>query len=119
MAIARRTAPGDGVPQPALPMPVAVLVNSPLLAEHLVATSFADGGARIPGSVKIENIGTAFRVTVYDHDAGLRLVASGPTLEEALETVEVFLGDATAPWEVDRYLTEQAAKRKPKGKKKS
>lgn len=115
MAVQRRTAPSDKVPPPPLPAPLVVLVNSPLLSEHIVATKYDDGLVRVPGSFKVENIGSAFRVTVYDHDAGLRLPVTGPTLESALEEVEVLLGTADAPWEIDRYLSEQVAKR---GKKK-
>lgn len=115
MAVQRRSAPSDKTPPPPLPVPLAVLVNSPLLAEHITATKFEDGLVRVPGSFKVENIGTAFRVTVYDHDAGLRLPVTGPTLEEALQEVETILGVPDAPWEVDRYLSEQVARR---GKKK-
>lgn len=116
MAVRRRSAPSDKVPPPPLPMPMAVLVNSPLLAEHLVVTKYDDGTVRVPGSFRVENIGSAFRVTVYDHDAGLRLPCTGPTLEEALEQVEVMLGTPDAPWEIDRYLSEQVAKRTKKKK---
>lgn len=116
MAVQRRNAPSATAPAPQLPLPMAVLVNSPLLAEHITLTRYEDGTARTPGSFKVDNLGTAFRVTVYDHDAGLRCPVTGPTLEEALEAVEVMLGTIDAPWEVDRFLSEQNAKKKPKKK---
>jgi len=117
MALRRNKPPGAGEPPPALLAPDDVFGEGSLLAQWLSATKYEDGTVRIPGSVRIENLGASYRVTVYDHDAGLRLPCSAPTLSEALGSVEQLLGVVDAPWEVDRYLTEQVAKRQPKKRK--
>jgi hypothetical protein len=117
MAVKRRLAPGQAGPQVPLPQPEIVLCGCSLLAEHITATTFEDGAPRVPGSFKVENMGTHFRCTVYDHDAGLRLPVTGPTLDEAFAGVEKLLAAIDAPWEVDQYLTGKV-KQRPKPKKK-
>ena len=114
----RRQPPaGAGAIAPALPATSVVLSKFVLLREFLTATSYEDGSARTPGDLALRNRGVAFEITLYDPDAGLRLPVRGPTLDDALTLAEKLLGVETAPWEVDRYLTEQLAKRK--GKKKA
>jgi hypothetical protein len=116
MALKRRTPPSDKTPPLALYAPYDVLGEGTLLAEHLSATMYDDKTIRTPGSIRIENMGPVYRVTVYDHDAGLRLAVSAPTVSDALEIIEQHLGAADAPWEIDRYLSEQASKRVKKKK---
>lgn len=113
----RRQAPTqDAIPE-ALPAPTSVFGEGSLISEFLSATQYDDGTLRVPGSIRIENMGKSYRVTVYDHDAGLRLAVSAVCVDEALNDIEVLLGAADAPWEVDRYLSEQVAKRGKKKKK--
>lgn len=117
VAVLKRTGRGTGEAPPALQLADSGTLIGPLLAEHIAATKYEDGTVRVPGSFKVENVGSAYRVTVYDHDAGLRLACSGPVLADVYELIEIALGTADAPWEVDRYLTEQIAKRTPRKKK--
>jgi len=119
MAVIRRQAPGQGTPAVQLVMPTDADGPGPLLAEHCCVTKYGDGSPRVPGSYKVENIGTAYRVTVYDHDAGLRLPVSGATLAECMGDIEVHLGAVDAPWELDKYLTGLIAQRPKAPKKKT
>jgi hypothetical protein len=105
MALRRRTPPAAKATLPPLPAPYDVFGPGSLLAEHLSATSYEDGSARTPGSMALRNKGACYEVTVYDHDAGLRIAVVGPTVEQALAQVEVLLAVPDAPWVVDDYLT--------------
>lgn len=117
MAVKRRQAPGQQSEVIPLQKPIAVMAGQENLADHITCVKYDDGTVRVPGSYKVENMGTHFRVTVYDHDAGLRLPVTGPTLEEAFANVETLLEATDAPWEVDQYLTSKV-KQRPKPKKK-
>jgi hypothetical protein len=107
--------PGDAV-VPALPSASVHWPKLPALREFLTATKYDDGTPRTPGYVTVRNRVSTFEVTVYDVDGCCRLSSRAGKLDDALSLVEQLLGVEDAPWEPDRYLTEQAAK-VPKKKK--
>lgn len=106
----------EGVPIPALSMESKVLEKYPLLREFVSATAYEDGSMRMPGSLRLENKIICYQITLSDPDAGMRVSVSAATLDDVLKGVERLLGAPEAPWEVDRYLTEQLQKKKPKKK---
>lgn len=113
--IKRRTPLAEPVPLPALPATSKVLAKCPLLCEFLSATAYEDGSARQPGYVTLRNRVIEWELTLYDPDAGARVALRARTLDDVFATAEVLLSSAEAPWEPDRYLMEQLA-RKPKKK---
>jgi len=118
MGIKRRNPAGVEQVAAQLAAPVGVFERWTAIAEFLSEVKYEDGTIRLPGSVRIENVRTCYRVTLYDPDAGLRLPFAGATVEGCLDELERLLRVVDAPWEVDQYLTRQAAQR-PKAKKKS
>lgn len=116
--VKRRQPPaGAGAIMPALAATSVTLAKFTLLREFLTATQYDDGAPRTPGDLALRNRGVAFEVTLYDPDAGLRLPVRAATLDDVLALAEKLLGVESAPWEVDRYLTEQLGKKK--GRKKA
>lgn len=106
----------ENVPIPALPGDSQFFAKLPLLREFLSVTAYDDGSMRTPGSYRFENKLICYQITLYDADAGMRLPVSGATMDDVLKATERLLGAPDAPWEVDRYLTEQLAKKsKEKG----
>ena len=57
-----------------------------------------------------------YELTLYDLDSGTRLPVRAATLDEVLAAAEKLLGVENAPWEIDRYLTEQLAGKNKKKK---
>jgi len=117
MAIKRRNPAGAESVPAELAAPIGVFEQYPAIAEFLSCIKYDDGTIRVPGSIRIENIRTCYRVTLSDPDAGLRLPFSAATVEDALKELERLLGVTEAPWEEDKYLKSQLAQR-PKQKKK-
>jgi len=117
MGIKRRTPAGVEAIPAELAAPIDAFGQWPMIADFLSATKYDDGTVRLPGSVRIENIRTCYRVTLYDPDAGLRLPFAAATVEACLTQLEALLGVEDAPWEVDQWLAKQAAQR-PRAKKK-
>lgn len=111
----------EDIPLPPLSLESKFFDKLPRLREFLIVTAYDDGSVRVPGSFRMENKIIAVMVTLYDPDAGLRLAVSGATIDDALKTADTLLGAPDAPWEVDRYLTEQLLKKKKNtaGKSKS
>lgn len=106
----------ENVPIPALPGDSKLLEKLPLLREFLSVTAYDDGSMRQPGSYRFENKLICYQITLYDADAGMRLPVSGATIDDVMKAAERLLGAPDAPWEVDRYLTEQLQKKsKEKG----
>lgn len=103
-----------GTPPPALPAVSTTLAKLPLLREFLTATAYDDGSIRTPGYVWLKNTGAVFEITCFDPDSGTRLPVRAATLDELLSAVEKLLGAEAAPWEADRYLTEQLTKKRRK-----
>jgi len=117
MGIKRRTPAGVESTPAELAAPIVLFAAYEKIAEFLSSIKYEDGTPRLPGSVRIENVRTCYRVTLYDPDAGLRLPFAGATVEACCDELEKLLGVIDAPWEVDQWLTKQAAQR-PKSKKK-
>jgi len=101
----------ESVPIPALGMESKLLEKPPPLPEFVSATAYEDGSIRTPGSFRFENKLICYQITLYDADAGMRLPISAGTLDDVFKAVERLLGAPDAPWEVDRYLTEQLSKK--------
>lgn len=103
--------------KPALPSASTMMAKSPALREFITATTYEDGTPREPGYFTLRNRGFTFELTVYDPDSGTRLAVRAPKIDDVLSMTEQLLGVEEAPWEQDRYLTEQLEGRK-KGKRK-
>lgn len=105
MAIRRRPPTSDKAPPAPLPAAYDIFGPNSMVAEHLSATTYDDGGIRTPGQMRVAQRNGLYEVTVYDLDAGLRLPVTGPTIRACLDQLELFLGAQDAPWVVDDYLT--------------
>lgn len=114
MPIRKRVVDPMTLAAPAAPHATSYLVLSPLLIEFASATSYEDGTARVPGYFTVRVRGTEWECTLYDPDAGARLPVRAPTVDDMMVAVELALGAQEAPWEQDRYLMEQLAKRPKK-----
>lgn len=113
----RRAAPQGGLPVvPALPATSVMLGKLPLIREFLSATAYDDGTMRTPGYYTFRNRGHSYELTLSDPDSGMRLVARGPDIDKTFSLAETLLGTEDAQWEIDRYLTEQLEKKRPKKK---
>lgn len=116
MPVKKRQALGlEGVAPLPLPLESAVLKKFPRVLEFLIATAYDDGTVRTPGSLRVDNKLLWLTITLYDADAGMRLPCTGSTFDDALSLAEKLLGAEEAPWEVDRYLTEQLQRKVKKG----
>jgi hypothetical protein len=62
----------------------------------------------------IRTLGTQWCVTVFDPDACARLDCRATAIDDALLLAEKLLGAEEAPWEIDGYLQEKAAKQTKK-----
>jgi hypothetical protein len=80
----------------------------------MVATVYDDGSDREPGKLSLEVYGTSWSLTLRDPNTGLRLAVRGEELDKVLLLAEQLLGVEEAPWERDKYLTEQLAKKSKK-----
>lgn len=116
MAIKRRSAAPENMVLPALSSDSMIMKKIPLVMEFLTATAYADGLQRTPGYYTVRNRLVEFEATLYDPDGGVRLVVRHREYDRMWFAVEALLGAEDAPWEPDRYLMEQAAK-KPKKKR--
>lgn len=110
----RRTPPAAGLPALPLDDNSKVLAKLPLIREFLSATAYEDQSPRQPGYLTLKNRGGSYEITVYDPDAGLRCAVRAMTLDDVFAAAELLLGASDAPWEVDRWLTDQLAKNRKK-----
>jgi hypothetical protein len=112
----KRIAPAVGteVIRPALPGTSLLLAKLPTLREFMTATAYDDGTARTPGYLWFSNRGTMFEVILFNPDSGSRLPVVAPTMDEVLAAVETVLKLPEAPWQPDRYLSEQLTKKTKK-----
>lgn len=110
----RQPAVAGGTVLPALPSVSTLLAKLVNLRAFCSETSYDDGSPRQPGYFTFRNRVTVYEVTVYDPDSGTRLVVRGPDWDKTFLSVEQLLGAADAPWEMDKYLSEQLAKRSRK-----
>jgi len=83
----------------------------PRLREHLTCLAYDDGTIRTAGYIWVKTTATQWVITVFEPDACARMDVRGTTLDDTLTLVEKLLGAEDAPWEVDTYLQEKAAKR--------
>lgn len=81
------------------------------LREHLTATAYDDGTIRDPGYMWIKTTLTQWVITIFEPSACARLDVRGPTLDDTLLLVEKLLSAEEAPWEIDSYLQDKAAKK--------
>jgi hypothetical protein len=88
------------------------LSKFPEIVAHLSQCRFEDGTPRQTGTVTIRTQGTLWKAEARDFDSGARLVAVANSLDDVLALLDLLIGSDTAPWEPDRYLQEQANKRK-------
>jgi len=114
MGIKRRAVALKQQPLPELSRESTILKKCPALMEFLTATQFDDGSCREPGYYSMRNRGASFELTIYDPNAGLRLPVNAATHDACFAMVEQHLGVDEAPWQVDRYLAEQCAKKSKK-----
>lgn len=82
------------------------------LVEHCAMRQYDDGEPRETGWVTIKTIGAAWCVQVKDPDACVSFTSIADTLDKALETAALLLACDEAPWEQDRFLTQQKAGKK-------
>lgn len=110
----KRRVPAEGgiTSLPSLPSTSVILSKFKLLREFITATAYEDGGYRVPGYFWFMNRSTSFECILFDPDSGARLPCRGATIDEVLALVETLLGTENAPWEMDKYLSEQLSKRK-------
>lgn len=106
------------VPQSELSRESKLFARLPRLAEYLTRVSYDDGSPRVPSYYTLRNRGASFEVTVYDPDSGGRLPVNGATLDEAFLALEKLLGAEEAPWQPDKYLMSELARKAPRAKKK-
>lgn len=106
----------DAAIRPALPHESKVFLRLTALCEFLSATVYDDGTARTPGYFWFSNRGTLYELTLFDPDAGARLPLVAKTIDDAFAAADLTLRAEDAPWQPDKYLTEQLEKRRPKKK---
>ena len=82
------------------------------IIEHMALTRYEDGDPRVPGWLRIDTHGAAWRVKVNDVDSGMSFTSIAETLDKALETAALWLACDEAPWELDRFLVQQKGGRK-------
>jgi hypothetical protein len=82
------------------------------LVEHCAVRQYEDGDAREPGWITIKTQGAAWCVQVKDPDGACSFTAVAETLDKALETAALLLSCDEAPWEPDRFLSDQKARKK-------
>lgn len=110
----RRTPAEAGLPPVPLSDESYTLHDFPLIREFLSATAYDDQTPRSPGYLTLRNRGGSYEITLYDVDAGMRVAARACLLDDVLAAAELLLGADQAPWEQDRYLTEQLTKNRKK-----
>lgn len=114
--IMKRKVIGGGLPpggvQHLAPVESDVFSKLPNLVSHCCVTQYDDGEVRQPGWFTVKTLGSAWVVQVKDPDAGAQITATSDTLDNALCLADLMLGSEDAPWEPDRFLRSQGARRK-------
>lgn len=80
------------------------------LVKHMAVVQYDDGTVRKPGWITIKTFGSAWQVEAKDPDSCLSLRVIENSLDEALQLLALLLESDEAPWEVDTWLQQQAAK---------
>lgn len=91
-----------------------ILGKLPKLREHLTTLAYDDGTVREAGYIWIKTTLTQWVITVFEPSACARMDVRGQTLDDTLMLLEKLLSAEDAPWEIDTYLQEKAAKRTKK-----
>lgn len=112
----RQPVAAEGVPLIALSETSVVLGKFKSIREFVSRTAYDDNSARTPGYFTLRNRVATYEITWYDPDSGLRLPVRGTTLDDVLSLSEKLLSAEEAPWEVDRYLSEELARKSRKKK---
>lgn len=84
------------------------------LVEHCCVRQYDDGDPREPGWFTIKTTGAAWVCQVKDPDSCCSFSAVADTLDKALETAALLLSCDEAPWELDKFLVDAAARKKKK-----
>lgn len=112
----KRLVQADGpVLRPALSAETRTLGKLSMLVAFIRDTAYEDGSARQPGYFWFTNRWSAYEVILFDPDSCSRLVVTASTIDDTLALAEAALRAPEAPWVLDQYMVDRAAK---KGKKK-
>jgi len=112
----KRLAPAEGPTiRPALPGESKTLGKLSQLVAFIRDTVYEDGSPRNPGYFWFTNRWSAFEIILFDPDSCSRLVVAASTIDDTLALAEAALRAPEAPWVLDQYMLDRAAK---KGKKK-
>ena len=114
VAIKKRTVTEGPIILPMLGTDTVCLKKCPALVEFLTATAYEDGSARQPGYFTVRNRVFEFEVTLYDPDAGQRVVIRAREIDKMFQGAEAVLVAVDAPWEPDLYLQGRLPKKKKK-----
>lgn len=117
MAMRKREALGlGGVVMPGA-NPVSIILGKlPSLREFVCSTKWDDDTQRVPGTMKLSTNGTVWEILLQCPSTASRIMLRGAKLDEVLMLAEQYVSAADAPWEVDRYLAEKMAEKKPRKK---
>jgi hypothetical protein len=74
----------------------------PSICEFLSMSKWPDGTSRATGTVMLLTEAGSWKVWAHDRERGEGLFCSGPTLAEALESLEKCLSDGRGDWRPDR-----------------
>jgi len=74
------------------------------VVEHCAMLQYDNGEPRCPGWFIVRTLGAAWQVQVKDPDSACSFAVVAKTLDEALATVNLYLGCEEAPWEPDTFL---------------
>jgi hypothetical protein len=112
----KRISLGTSVGLPTVPLSAdsVVFKKFPLTRHFMTAVAYEDGSPRQPGRIWWENDGVAFTAVLMDPTGCARVRLRAATIDDLWTAVEAHLGAENAPWEVDQYARDRAAK---KGKK--
>lgn len=111
----RRTAPSNASGQKHLAsVETNILTQCHAIVRHCAVTQYDDGEPRKPGWITVKTFGSAWQIEAKDPDSCLALRVVENSLDEALALLTLLLESDEAPWEVDTWLQQQAAKGRKK-----
>lgn len=107
--------------RPSDAMPVGTSANAdglrhgyPLLADHLTATQYEDGGPREVSTLLVFSQDGLWKCCLRDRQEGRCLWAAAPKWSDLFDVLEAALGDPMAVWRDDRLAGAPAAGRQKK-----
>jgi len=89
-----------------------VLQNMHPIIAHCAVCQYDDGTSRKPGWVTLKTMGSAWVLEAKDPDSCAKITVVQSSLDDALALLSVLLEADEAPWELDPWLQQQAAKNK-------